>query len=187
MPPHVASAPTKTRASWPRLLLLELLAAIGDEVEERPDLTVEKVDVGRVGAARGGVASNTVRVDRYHPDVADVARCLFRLPLRIQEVLHAVQDDRLSLDRAQRLPIVAVMSRGRAHIVPLVRPRLVDPVVRIEGFHETPFLLGQPRQDVKRPLELVPPHFRRARREEKDVAPQADAFLWRTRVVAVAP
>src|SRR5207245_2510464 len=109
---------------------------------------------------------------------------LFRLPLRIQQVLQAVQNDRLGLDRAQRLGVVAVLSWTRANIVPLVRPRLIDPVVRVERLHEVPFLLREPRQDVEWVLELVTRHFRCTRREEiEDVPPEPDALLRRTRVV----
>src|SRR5262245_41647280 len=78
-------------------------AAAGDHVQEASDLDVEEIDVGREQPARGGVSGDGLRTDRDVAHVTDVARRLERLPLRVEQILLARQNQRLGLDRAQRL------------------------------------------------------------------------------------
>src|SRR5207253_2717062 len=81
-----------------------------------------------------------------------------RLPLGVQQVFHARHDERLGLDRAQRLRVVAAHAGRGAHVVALVGPRLVDVVVGVEGVEDRVLLRLEPRQHVERVGELVPVH-----------------------------
>src|SRR5438477_10928449 len=83
--------------------LAQLGAAVGDDVEEAGDLRIEDVDVGGEETAGRGVTGDGLGADGHHADIADVARGVDGLPLRIQQVLLAHHDERLGLDAAQRL------------------------------------------------------------------------------------
>src|SRR5436190_3642918 len=95
-------------------LLAQLGAAVGDDVEERADLGVEDVDVGREETAGRGVAGDRLGPNRHHAHVADVAGGVDGLPLRVQQILLAHHDERLGLDGAQRLHVVTVHTRRGA-------------------------------------------------------------------------
>src|ERR1700759_5445043 len=96
------------------LSLIQLLAAGGDVVEKRPRLAVEKLDIGGVGAAGGGVTSDRSGADGHHLHAGNVLAHRGRLELGIEQVLGAGEDQCLRLDRGQRLGGVAAKSRRGA-------------------------------------------------------------------------
>src|SRR5262249_42183800 len=100
-------------------VLLEFAAPLRHHRQELLDLGVDLLDVGRKEAARGVVAGDRLRVDGHRAYVADVARGLQRLPLRVQEILDAGHDERLGLDGSKGPRVVPVHPRRGAHVVGL--------------------------------------------------------------------
>src|SRR5262252_6757434 len=98
----------------PAVTLVELGAAAGDAFKEGRRLAIDELHVSREKAAGGGMAAGCAWADGHYLRVANLPGCLLRLPLRVEQVLCADEDDRLGFDRLQRLRRVAIESRRGA-------------------------------------------------------------------------
>src|SRR3954463_2464146 len=78
--------------------LLKLFSPLGHEVEKARDFPVEEIDVRRKSAARRRMPGDRAGTDGRHAHVADMARRIDRLPLRIEQILGAHHDEGLRLD-----------------------------------------------------------------------------------------
>src|SRR5262249_44491460 len=84
---------------WPQSKSVELFSTFRDYIKERSCLVVDEVDVGRKHAARRSMSRHGTGPDRHHLHVTDILGRVLRLPLGIEQVLGAEQDQRLRLDR----------------------------------------------------------------------------------------
>src|SRR3954453_2063189 len=62
-------------------------AALGDAIEERADLAVQELHIGRKQACGRGVAGDAAGRNRLHRHVGNVLSHLDRLELRIEQIL----------------------------------------------------------------------------------------------------
>src|SRR5207245_10261238 len=75
-----------------------VLPALGDNIEERRDFSVDVVVLGGHAVRRGAMTDHGRRVDRHEPRVPDVARSLRGFLLGVQKVFLRRHDERLRLD-----------------------------------------------------------------------------------------
>src|SRR5215831_4651455 len=121
--------------------LIKFLATFGHPIEEDTGLAVDEVDISRKHAARRCVSRDRSRTDGHHLHVTDTLGSFLRLPLGIEQVFGAEQDQRLRLDRLQGFGRIAIETRRGANFVTIVGPSLIDPVVGVEGLEQITFLL----------------------------------------------
>src|SRR5262249_39128693 len=110
---------------------LQFLAAIGDAVEKLPDLLVHEFYVSGFGGRR-----SKMTLQGWDQNVLGARNLLGGLCGflgRIVEILWGVHEQRRGLDALERLGGVAIESRRRPHVVPVIGPCLPNPVVGVEA------------------------------------------------------